>query len=98
MCKLRLFVAGKTPRSEQIVKAIMKLIEDEFKGQYSLEVIDVIEHPESAERDKVFATPTLMKIQPPPVRRLIGDLSSRGMLLASLQLVKHGSDGTMHRT
>ena len=61
--------------------------ETEFRGVYALKVIDVLKNPQLAEEDKILATPTLSKILPPPVRRIIGDLSDRERVLIGLDLL-----------
>jgi circadian clock protein KaiB len=88
MHKLRLYVAGSTLKSERIIKNLKQLLDDEFNNQYALEIIDVIDKPELAERDNILATPTLIKIEPYPVRRIIGDFSNKDMVLQGLDLVK----------
>ena len=64
-----------------------EILENEFKGVYALKVIDVLKQPQLAEEDKILATPTLAKILPPPVRRIIGDLSDREKVLIGLDLL-----------
>lgn len=89
---LRLFVAGNTARSERAIASLKKLCEHELGGQYRVEVIDVLEDPSAAERQKVLATPTVIKELPPPVRRVIGDLSQSEQVLVGLDLVKVGTE------
>ena len=74
---LRLFVTGKTPRAELAIANVQRICEQELKGQYQLEIINVLEHPDLAESDKILATPTLIKQLPPPLRRVIGDLTNK---------------------
>jgi circadian clock protein KaiB len=83
---LRLFVTGKTPRAEQAIANLQRICEEELQGQYELEIIDVLEHPELAEDEKILATPTLIKRLPPPLRRVIGDLSDRDKVLLGLNV------------
>jgi circadian clock protein KaiB len=71
---LRLFVAGSTPTTEQILTTLHGRLADLVTQPYTLQVIDVLKQPEQAEADQVAATPTLVKAWPPPVRRLVGDL------------------------
>ena len=85
---LRLFVAGKTARSERALADLRQLCERELGGSYRVEVIDVLEDPSAAERQKVLATPTVIKELPPPVRRVIGDLSQTEKVLVGLDLVR----------
>ncbi|MEA2286098.1 MAG: circadian clock protein KaiB [Solirubrobacteraceae bacterium] len=85
MYALRLYVSGRASgvRAERTLSA---LCEAHLAGRYELEVIDVFEHPERAEAERIFATPTLVRVSPPPVRRLVGDLSDRQKVLAYLEL------------
>jgi len=62
------------------------MCESDLSGRYELEIIDVLAHPEKAEQDKILATPTLIKQLPPPLRRVIGDLSDSEKVLLGLEL------------
>ncbi|HEY9906090.1 MAG TPA: circadian clock protein KaiB [Thermosynechococcaceae cyanobacterium] len=84
---LKLYVAGNTPNSIRALKTLNTILEEEFRGVYALKVIDVLKNPQLAEEDKILATPTLAKILPPPVRRIIGDLSDREKVLIGLDLL-----------
>ena len=84
---LKLYVAGNTPNSMRALNTLREILESEFKGVYALKVIDVLKNPQLAEEDKILATPTLSKILPPPVRRIIGDLSNREKVLIGLDLL-----------
>jgi circadian clock protein KaiB len=84
--KLRLFVAGRTPRSERAIANLKRICETELQGEYLVDVIDVLDHPELAEEAKVLATPTLDKLLPPPLRRIVGDLSEIDKVLFGLDL------------
>ncbi|MEB3123433.1 MAG: circadian clock protein KaiB [Snowella sp.] len=84
---LKLYVAGNTPNSVRALKTLKTILENEFKGVYALKVIDVLKNPQLAEEDKILATPTLAKILPPPVRKIIGDLSDREKVLIGLDLL-----------
>jgi circadian clock protein KaiB len=84
---LRLYVAGKTAQAEQAIADLTRLCERELAGRYRVEVIDVVEDPSAAEQDKIMATPTVVKHLPPPVRRVIGDLSRAGEVLVGLDIV-----------
>ena len=84
---LKLYVAGNTPSSIRALSTLRDILETEFKGVYALKVIDVLKSPQLAEEDKILATPTLSKILPPPVRRIIGDLSDRERVLIGLDLL-----------
>ena len=84
---LKLYVAGNTPNSMRALKTLRNILETEFRGVYALKVIDVLKNPQLAEEDKILATPPLSKILPPPVRRIIGDLSDRERVLIGLDLL-----------
>ena len=84
---LKLYVAGNTPNSMRALKTLRNILETEFRGVYALKVIDVLKNPQMAEEDKILETPTLAKILPPPVRRIIGDLSDRERVLIGLDLL-----------
>ncbi len=68
------------------LNTLREILENEFKGVYALKVIDVLKQPQLAEEDKILA-PTLAKILPPPVRKIIGDLSDREKVLIGLDLL-----------
>jgi circadian clock protein KaiB len=84
---LKLYVAGNTPNSIRALKTLNNILEEEFQGVYALKVIDVLKNPQLAEEDQILATPTLSKILPPPVRKIIGDLSDRERVLIGLDLL-----------
>ena len=84
---LKLYVAGNTPNSMRALNTLRDILETDFQGVYALKVIDVLKSPQLAEEDKILATPTLAKILPPPVRRIIGDLSDREKVLIGLDLL-----------
>lgn len=83
---LKLYVTGANPRTERAIANLQQICDAELEGRYSLEIIDVLEDPEAAERDRVLATPTLIKELPPPLRRIIGDLSDRAKVLLALEI------------
>jgi circadian clock protein KaiB len=84
---LKLYVAGNTPNSVQALRTLKNILEEEFKGVYALKVIDVLKNPQLAEEDNILATPTLSKVLPLPVRKIIGDLSDRERVLVGLDLL-----------
>ncbi|GIX48608.1 MAG: hypothetical protein KatS3mg131_2819 [Candidatus Tectimicrobiota bacterium] len=84
---LKLYITGRTPRSELAIRNLRRLCAEELQGQYELVIIDVLERPELAEAAKILATPTLSKELPPPLRRIIGDLSDRERVLLGLELL-----------
>lgn len=83
---LKLYVTGTSSRAEQAIENLRRICAEDLAGEYVLEIIDVAQHPEAAERDKVLATPTLIKQLPPPLRRVIGDLSDRDKVILGLEL------------
>jgi circadian clock protein KaiB len=83
---LKLFITGRTQRSEHAIANMRRICEEELGTTYELLVIDVLEQPELAEADKILATPTLIRILPPPLRRIIGDLSDTQKVLVGLDL------------
>jgi len=83
---LRLYVSGSTPQSLRAVSRIKKVCEDHLKGCYQLEVVDVYKDPRLSEADDVIAAPTLIRISPLPVRRLVGDMSDTSRVLNRLDL------------
>jgi circadian clock protein KaiB len=85
---LRLYVAGRSASSQRAIANLRRLCETDFEGvSYDLEVIDVLEHPQLAENEKILATPTLIRELPPPLRRLVGDLSDREKVLLGLDIL-----------
>lgn len=86
MYRFRLYIAGRTPKHEKIIKDLRKLLEGTLGSRYSLQIIDVIEMPESASNDNIWVTPTLVKAFPPPLRKVIGDLTKWDKVLIGLAL------------
>jgi circadian clock protein KaiB len=84
--KLRLFVTGSTPLSVRAIANMRRICEENLSGRYDLEVVDVYENPDATRELQIVATPTLVKILPEPLRRIIGDLSDRERVLAGLNL------------
>lgn len=82
--RLRLFIAGMTPRSRDAIANIKQLCEELLAGRYDLEVVDVYQQPQRARADQIIAVPTLLKVSPKPPRRLIGDLSRRDDVVGGL--------------
>jgi circadian clock protein KaiB len=84
--KLRLFITGSTPRSTRALENMRRICAEMLDGRYELEVIDVYKNPEATREFQIIATPTLVKILPEPLRRIIGDLSNEERVLAGLDL------------
>jgi circadian clock protein KaiB len=85
--KLRLYVAGTTPRSLRAIQNIKRICEDVLLNQYDLEVVDVYKEPTRLAADQVVAIPTLIKIAPGAIKRLVGDLSEESKVLKGLGLI-----------
>lgn len=84
---LRLYVSGLSDRSQRAIASWRKFFEQEFAEiDHTFEVIDIVDNPGAAEEAKIFATPTLIKHQPLPVRRIIGDLAEREKVLRMLNI------------
>jgi len=83
---LKLYIAGNSPRAQAALANLKRICEEDLAGRYTLEVVDVLEHPDAAEADKILATPTLVKQLPPPLRRVIGDLSDKDKVLLGLEV------------
>ncbi len=83
---LKLYIAGQTSKSKRAIVNLKEICEREFKGRYELVVVDVLERPQLAEDEKILATPTLIKELPPPLRRIVGDLSDKEKILIGLNL------------
>jgi len=79
-------VTGASARTKVAVDNLKRICEQELEGLYELEIIDVLENPQLAEDDKILATPTLIKQLPPPLRRVIGDLSDKEKVLFGLEV------------
>jgi len=87
---LRLYIAGRTVQAQRALANLQRICEAELQGRYRIEVVDLLESPEAGERENILATPTLIKELPPPLRRLIGDLSDREQVLRGLEVIPQG--------
>jgi circadian clock protein KaiB len=85
--RLRLIVAGSTVRSRRAIENLRHLCEQHLHGQVDLEIIDIYQQPELARQYQVVAAPTLVKLLPLPVRRIIGDLSEEDRVLRGLEVI-----------
>ena len=86
---LKLYIMGSTLRSKHAIENARKICEGQLKGKYELEVIDLKKHMQLAEDEKIFATPTLERKLPIPLKRIIGDLSDSEKVLLGLDIVEH---------
>ena len=84
--RLTLYITGRSWRSDQAIASIRKVCESELMNDYELHIIDLLEQPHLAETEKILATPTLVKSLPPPLRRIIGDLTEVDKVLKGLKL------------
>jgi circadian clock protein KaiB len=84
---LRLYVAGQTPKCIAAFANLKKLCEECLGGNYSIEVIDLLKKPQLASGDQILAIPTLVRRLPPPIKKIIGDLSDTERVLVGLDLV-----------
>jgi circadian clock protein KaiB len=84
--KLRLFVAGQTPKSIRALANLKALCETHLKGRYKIEVVDLLENPQMARGNQIVAVPTLERDLPKPVQKIIGDLSNTERVLIGLAL------------
>ncbi|HEX9941183.1 MAG TPA: circadian clock KaiB family protein [Thermoanaerobaculia bacterium] len=83
---LRLYVTGATPSSGRAIANVKAICEEHLRDRYDLEVIDIYQQPDLADEDEIVAAPTLVKRQPLPLRRLVGDLSDPQRVLLRLNL------------
>jgi circadian clock protein KaiB len=84
--ELRLYIAGKTQKSVTALNNLKRYCEEHLQDQYVIEVVDLLENPQLAEGDQIFAVPTLVKKVPEPVRKIIGDLSNEEKVLVGLNI------------
>jgi len=83
---LRLYTAGETARSAAALTNLERICEAHLAGRYRIEVVDLVKHPQLARGDQIVAVPTLVRRLPPPMKRIIGDLSSEDSVLVGLDL------------
>ena len=84
--RLRLYVAGQTPKSITAFANLKKICEEHLEGQYRIEVIDLMVNPQLAKGDQILAVPTLVRKLPEPVKKIIGDLSNTERVLVGLDI------------
>lgn len=84
--QLRLYLVGQTPKSLMAFANLKKICESHLKGHYRITVIDLVKQPQLAKGDQILAIPTLVRKLPPPVRKIIGDLSDTERVLVGLDL------------
>lgn len=89
MYEFRIYVVGGSKSAIKAVKAVEnleKLLKGKLQNMYTLNIIDVLGNPQLAKKDGIFTTPTMVKINPPPIRKIVGDLSDEEKVLAILRL------------
>src|SRR5208337_2259492 len=84
--RLRLYIAGQTPNSIVAIANLKKICEDQLQGRYRIEVIDLLEKPQLAKGDQIIAIPTLVRRLPPPIKKIIGNLSKTERVIVGLDL------------
>ena len=84
--ELRLYIAGQTPNSIAAIANLKKICEDQLRGKYRIEVIDLLKKPQLAKGDQIVAIPTLVRRLPPPVKKIVGNLSKTERALVGLDL------------
>jgi circadian clock protein KaiB len=84
--RLRLYVAGQTPKSLTAFANLKQLCDEHLAGKYSIEVIDLVKNPALSRGDQIVALPTLVRRLPQPMRKIIGDLSNTERVLVGLDL------------
>lgn len=85
---LKLYVAGQSPKSVNAIVNIKKICEENLQGRYELDVIDLYQQPQLAQGEQIIAVPTLIRKLPPPLRRIIGDMSNTERVLVGLDIRK----------
>ena len=83
---LRLYIAGQTPNSMTAIANLKKICEEKLQGKYRIEVVDLLEKPQLAKGDQIIAIPTLVRRLPPPVKKIIGNLSKTESVIVGLDL------------
>lgn len=83
---LRLYVAGQTAKSMAAFANLKKICEEHLHGKYQIEVVDLLQNPGLAQGDQILAVPTLVRRLPPPVKKIIGDLSNTERVLVGLDI------------
>ena len=94
MWDLRLYVTGQSPKCLRAIENLQRACEEHLAGRYQIEVVDLLENPRLAAEDQILAVPTVVRRLPPPIRKIVGDLSDTERLLIGLQLRPPGSTTT----
>ncbi|MFW5878912.1 MAG: circadian clock KaiB family protein [Myxococcota bacterium] len=83
---MRLYVAGQTPKSKIALENLRRICETHLKGEYEIEIVDVLKNPQLAQGDQILALPTLVRKLPEPMKKIIGDLSQEERVLIGLDM------------
>jgi circadian clock protein KaiB len=84
---LKLYIMGNSTKSQRAITNLFRICREELNDRYTVEIIDVLEQPQVAEQDKILVTPTLIKQLPPPLQRIIGDMSNTQKVLLGLDVI-----------
>jgi len=84
--RLRLYVAGQTPKSVLAFRNLKQICEQHLQGRYEIEIVDLLKNPQLARGDQILAVPTLVRRLPEPIKKIIGDLSNTERVLVGLDL------------
>ena len=88
--KLILYVAGTTPKSLEAFSNLKKICDEYLNGRYVIDVVDLLKNPRLAKGDQIVAIPTLVRKLPPPLKKIIGDLSNKEKVMVGLNIIKKG--------
>ncbi len=91
--RLVLYVAGAPPKSLEAFANLKKICDEYLEGQYSIKAVDLLKNPRLANGDQIVVIPTLVRKLPPPLKKIIGDLSNKEKVLVGLNIVGKGKDG-----
>jgi len=84
---LKIYVSGLSPYLSRSMEKLQKVLDEKFKGQYTLKIIDILENPELSAEDNIFATPTIVRSLPEPLLKMIGDISNTEKIMVGLELM-----------
>lgn len=91
---LKLYITGNSLKSQRAIANLFRICREELDNRYTVEIIDVLEEPQVAETEKIVVTPTLIKQLPPPLQRIIGDMSNTQKVLLGLDLIVTRPEGS----
>ena len=84
--ELRLYIAGHTPKSIEVITNLKRICDRSLAGKYKIEIVDLLQNPQLARGDQILAIPTLVRRLPEPVKKIIGDLSDTERVLVGLDI------------